>query len=150
MRDFDMAVASAVRNVTSRRVFISQTMRWIVGASVVFGSLAVPEMAEGASLCGDNTDISTFGCTCHSSTPNCGLINASLCSGASVKAGHQRCNYWSDSVSGQHCWCSVPCYNGSTLGYYSCCDGWSSATSNCHNAGGKACLCPYFYGGTKE
>lgn len=129
MLPFDVSVANTVRRATTRRTFLARSLRWGVGASTAVGVLAIPATAEAASC---SVTTSEYGCQCHASTILCDLNGTPCPNGIPTRPRAT----WAP-VNGGHCWCSPKCYNGSVLGYYTCCDGY---TPN-----GRPCLCSQFH-----
>ena len=132
----DEAVTSWARRLTRRR-FISRGALVLVGAGTVLAhplSMFRPDAASAFTGCDFIAD--TWGCYC-AGTAGCGSCSGEGCS------GRKRCNYWTGAGSnGNYCWCSSVCYNGSLLGYYSCCDCWSGGSGGCSTSGGgSACIC---------
>jgi hypothetical protein len=140
--DLDDRFVSHLRQAISRRRLLQRAMTWSLASGIALGtSLEFASTAE-AGNCSYYGIVGTWGCTC-ASTANC-----PSCSSGNCLSGHKRCTYWTHANSaGQYCWCSNRCYNGSTLGHYTCCDCWTSSSSSCGHQSGSPCICRQWHSG---
>jgi hypothetical protein len=143
MRDLDVVVAETVRSTSTRRGFLGRAMRWTVGVSAAsIGGLAVTGTADAAN-CSYYGETNEWGCSCNPATPDC---PGNICgSTGAPAAGYKRCDFWTHANSqGDYCWCSIHCYWGSELGYFTCCDGFTTFGSGCDRTA-THCLCPQWH-----
>ena len=142
MRELDVLIADAVRSTSTRRGLLARAMRWTVGLSAASVGLGVTSTADAAN-CSYYGHTSTWGCSCNSATADC---PGSICgSNGNPASGYRRCDYWTQPNSeGEYCWCSSSCYWGTQLGYFTCCDGFTTSGSSCSRSG-THCLCPEWH-----
>jgi hypothetical protein len=149
MSNVDDRIAEGFRRTISRRALLSKAMRmtFVVGAGTA-GALWQADVASAAN-CGYYGHCGTggcgYGCVCNPQRAWCGFSGCSNgnCAGGTYRP---RCDAWHNANNeGNYCWCSDTCYNGSTLGFYTCCDCWSGGSGGC-GSGTSKCLCPQFHG----
>lgn len=142
MTDLDVTIASAVRRSSTRHGFLAKALRLTVASTVAGGYvLSRPEPANAAN-CSYYGVSGAWGCECNLDRAACG---GSICSNGNCAPNYKRCDYWTQANSqGQYCWCSNTCYNGSMLGYFTCCDCYTTSGSGCDRSATK-CVCPQFH-----
>lgn len=140
--ELDIRVAHALHGVASRRTFISRSMRWMLGTGMVVRALTDTATADAAN-CSYYGHIGTWGNTCNPGTPTC--LGGQCDGNGNAKAGYKRCDAWTHANSeGQYCWCSNNSYWGTQLGYFTCCDAYTTSGSLC-NRSGTHCICPQWH-----
>ena len=142
--DLDDRVLAGFRRGITRRVFLNRATRSVfaLGATGAFFAARAPiAQAANCSVYGIDPE---YGCTC-ASTPTClgGQCNDGT---GNCVSGYQRCTKWATAnAQGQYCWCSSHCYNGSQLGFYTCCDCYTTSGSPPCNRSATHCICPQWH-----
>lgn len=130
-------IAVTFSRAVTRRGFLQKTMRWTYAfAAAASTGLFFPRFASADPSCKYGVDHSTCYCA---NTMGCGSSN---CNGTScVGTAAERCNSW-NGLGGPHCWCSETCCLGNKInkGYFSCCDCWKIAGTDCLH-GTTPCIC---------
>jgi len=109
----------SVARYTNRRKFLKKTAMSLFSLTTGMAvSLGITTKAFAAYCQVGNTDDN-----CYCAPPN--GVYCSSCSGYNCGNG---CTVDKGAWSNNGCWCSSPCYIGSNLTYYVCCDCWCGST----------------------
>lgn len=135
-------IAGKVRRGIERQEFLTRGAALVVGGSTALAMFFKSPTEAYASNCSYYGQYNGFGCFC-ASTPSC----PGGCPNGNCGSLRKRCTYWAQPNSeGNYCWCSQPCYQGSSQVKYVCCDCWTGGSGGCSSGlESQKCVCKKGY-----